>query len=144
MQEAFEMRVVLEQLAISRAIPNVTEADLKELRDLVARMEKSNDPSEWRQLNIRFHSRIYEKSGRGRLVAAIRNLTDATTGYSQMATLRAPRSWWNNGQHTELVDAIEHRDEERARRILEEHLNLTVSFVVELFENREPRASSRP
>lgn len=141
MQEAFEMRIVLEQLAVSMAIPNVTAEDLEQLRELVGLMESSNDPSEWRKLNIRFHTRIYERSGRGRLLAAIRNLTDATTGYSQMATLRAPRSWWNNQQHAELVDAIEQRDEERAKRILEEHLNLTVSFILELLESGEAPSS---
>jgi DNA-binding GntR family transcriptional regulator len=144
MREVFEMRIVLEQLAISRAVPNITDDDLAELRDLIAQMERSEDPSEWRQLNTRFHMRIYGASGRARLVAAIRNLTDSTTGYSQMATLRAPRSWWNNRQHVELVDAIERRDEDRAKRILEEHLNLTVSFVVELFEGGDSPILASP
>lgn len=144
MREVFEMRIVLEQHAISHAIRNITEEDLTELRELIAQLERSDDPSEWRQLNTRFHTRIYEASGRARLVAVIRNLTDSTTGYSQMATLRAPRSWWNNSQHVELVDAIERRDEDRAKRILQEHLNLTVSFVVELFEGGDSPIVANP
>jgi DNA-binding GntR family transcriptional regulator len=71
-------------------------------------------------------------------------MTESTTGYSQMATLRAPRSWWNNSQHVELVDAIARRDEDLAKSILEEHLNLTVSFVVELFEGGDSPILATP
>jgi DNA-binding GntR family transcriptional regulator len=39
MREVFEMRIVLEQLAISHAIRNITGEDLTELRELIEQLE---------------------------------------------------------------------------------------------------------
>jgi DNA-binding GntR family transcriptional regulator len=132
MRESFEIRIALEQLALAKAIPNMTDGAFAELQEVIDTMRATDDPAQWRQLNTRFHRRLYEHSGRPHLCSLIANLTDATTGYSQMATLRAPRSWWADDQHQALLEACRLTDARRAQRIVREHLSLTVNFIFEL------------
>lgn len=144
MQEAFEIRIVLEQLAIEKATPNMQSADFEELESIIEAMRSTNDPAQWRQLNTRFHLRIYESSRCPRLVGLIRNLTDATVGYSQMATLRAPRSWWADTEHEQLLEALRASDVPRAQGIIKEHLNLTVGFMIEFLEGQGDTTATSP
>jgi DNA-binding GntR family transcriptional regulator len=137
LQEAFDIRIALEQLALSRAIPQMPEAAFSELEGIISRMKATEDPGRWRQLNTRFHSRIYSYSGLPRLRSMIANLTDTTSGYSQMATLRAPRSWWADQEHEAILEACKARDVRKAQTLLRDHLRLTVNFVLKLLDEQD-------
>lgn len=142
MQEEFGIRSTLEQLAAAKAIPNLKESDFAELDQMIHTMRATNDPAQWRQLNTQFHTRIYESSRWPRLVGLISNLADATSGYSQMATLRAPRSWWADTQHEQILDALRAGNVERTQEIISDHLHLTVTFLIELLEGEEGASQS--
>lgn len=142
MREAFEIRLVLERLAIAKAVPKMAEGAFTNLGALIQTMQETNDPAQWRQLNTRFHMEGYEFSQLPRLVALIANLTHATSGYSQMATLRSPRSRWADAQHKQLLEAFRRGDVDGAQLIIKEHLNLTVSFMVDFLEGHETKGVS--
>ena len=76
--ELFEMRAVLEQLATTRAVPDLTVQDVTALDEVVGEMDalylaEHLDVAQFTQLNSRFHGRIYARSGRPLLAAQIRD-----------------------------------------------------------------------
>ena len=144
MREAFEIRSALEQLAVALAIPNMTDRSFAELQRMVDAMSGSHDPQHWRQLNTRFHAAIYAYSERPRLCSMIANLTDATIGYSQMATLRAPRSWWADDEHQGILDACKARDVRRAQALVKKHLTLTVDYVLDMIGRDKRKTNQAP
>src|SRR5512134_3230817 len=72
--EYYEIREVLESLAVTHAIPHLTPAVSKELGDLIERMRRTSDPRRWLRLNDEFHLKLYECAGRPHLISLIDNL----------------------------------------------------------------------
>jgi DNA-binding GntR family transcriptional regulator len=71
-RELYEIRVVLEALAIEHAITNLTGGDLLKLQQIIDRMRDTNDDEQWLALNHDFHQGIYNKSERPRLCSLSR------------------------------------------------------------------------
>ena len=76
--ELFEIRATLEQLATSKAVPNLTAQDFEALENVVSEMdalylEGQFDAAQFAVLNARFHGLIYGRSGRPLLTAQIRD-----------------------------------------------------------------------
>ena len=68
--EAHQVREVLESLAVSLAVPRLTEPDLRELGSLVDEMDTSarqNDLGRFFEANVAFHERFCEMSGNRKL-----------------------------------------------------------------------------
>jgi DNA-binding GntR family transcriptional regulator len=129
-REAYEIREVLECLAIEKAMPNITARDVAELESILDEMEAASDEREWAELNHRFHQRQYEISGRKRLVSILANLRDASSGYIHVVIRDARRSGSAAREHREILDAIAARDITRAQRAIVRHLRHTVEHVL--------------
>ena len=68
--EAYQVREVLESLAVRLAVPRLTEEDLRELGSFVDEMDASarqNDRGRFFEANVAFHERFCEMSGNRKL-----------------------------------------------------------------------------
>jgi DNA-binding GntR family transcriptional regulator len=130
-REAYEIREVLECLAIEKAMPKITPERVAELEGILDQMDAVPDDREWVELNHRFHHRQYEASGRKRLVSILTNLRDASSGYIHMVIYGARLSGRASAEHRQILDAIEARDVERAQEAIVRHLHHTVEHVLE-------------
>lgn len=127
-QQIYEIRMVLEPLAMRQAVPNVTEALLERLRKLHESMSAEPNAVDWVDRNRVFHMAVYEASSSPRLASIIRNLQDASVMYigaflHQKPELRTEA----NHDHADILEALENRDVEAAVAALEKHLLTSIN-----------------
>lgn len=125
--DIYEIRRVLEPLAMRQAVPNVSEALLARLHKLHQSMLDEPHSVDWVDRNRVFHMAVYETAASPRLAAIIRNLQDASVMYIGAGLKHKPelRADANRG-HAAILDALEKRDVEAAIEALDEHLRTSI------------------
>ncbi len=130
-------RCAFEVLALSESIKHITAADVAEMRklnDKMRRLDFSKSPNKkariWRQLNWAFHFKLVALSKNKYFIKIHddlqfdfkmwRNLADTQQGMDALAIQ----------QHDSVVDALERRDVEEASRLLREHIETGLRYVV--------------
>ena len=150
-REAYEVRAELEGLAAELAAGRISDRDLLRLREAQALFRKSvetliarrarrrapwKDESVWVRANDLFHQAILDAAGNERLSDTIADLhrsfpRDLTwTALSQSSRLLEE----NVEQHEAVLEAIEQRDSEEARRRMIEHIRSAGELVTLHFE----------
>jgi DNA-binding GntR family transcriptional regulator len=125
--DIYEIRRVLEPLAMRQAVPNVSDSLLARLRKLHQGMLDEPHSVDWVDRNRVFHMAVYETAASPRLAAIIRNLQDASVMYIGASLKHKPglREDANHG-HAEILEALENRDVEAAVKALDEHLRTSI------------------
>lgn len=118
MREVHDLMQWLEsQAAFSLASRPDRQAFVKELRVIVAEMRRSlagGDIAAWARANDRFHIRLVESAGNGRLVRICENLLDQTQRVRSFTLrLRKPPTRTTDA-HTSMLKAIAEGDGEKA------------------------------
>lgn len=121
--EFYEIREVLESLAVVRAIPRLKPEVVKDLGALIDRMRRTDDARRWLKLNDDFHLRLYSCAGMPRLAALIENLRDASTPYIYMFVAARPPSERANEEHQAILDACVRGDPAAAQEAIRRHLD---------------------
>lgn len=142
--EYYEMREVLESLAVHHVIAKLKPDVVKELTGLIDRMRRTDDARRWLQLNDEFHLRLYAASGRPRLSALIENLRDASTPYIYMYVAGRKPSERANEEHQALLDACVGGDEEAARRAIRAHLRSAAEDLARFLDASADEAGATP
>jgi DNA-binding GntR family transcriptional regulator len=139
LMEFYEIREVLEALAVAQAIPHLDPDGIRELNALIDNMRKTEDARRWMKLNDEFHLRLYERAHRPRLSAMIENLRDASTPYIHMFVAGRSPATGANEEHQEILDACIRGDREAAERAVREHLR-SASEALAAFLDRSSEA----
>lgn len=130
LEEIFLMRIPLESLALRRAIPNLSAADLQRLGQLTTSMkEHMSDPARWLELNRKFHLEMYRRADLPRLSQVLANLWGLVRPYLGIYLARTQTLDKAHGEHDALLRACRAGDASRAVQILEEHLSDTARIV---------------
>jgi len=123
-RQVFQVRRLLEAEMVREFIRNVTPAKIKALREHMAQEKAAmghDDASERQQLLGDFHVRIAELAGNGVLAQILRDLVSR----SSLITLMYQRDTFaahSQEEHVELVKALAAKDEKRAVKLMDEHL----------------------
>lgn len=125
--DIYEIRMVLEPLAMRQAVPHLSDALLDRLRGLHRTMLDEPHAADWVDRNRVFHMAVYETAASPRLAAIIRNLQDASVMYigaslKDKPTLRDEA----NHDHADILAALESRDADAAVVALTEHLRTAI------------------
>ena len=128
--EFYEIREVLESLAVVRAIPYLRPEVVRELSALVERMRRAEDARRWLRLNDEFHLKLYACAKMPRLAALIENLRDASTPYIHMFVAGRPPSERANEEHQAILDACVQGDAAAAELAVREHLSSAANDLV--------------
>jgi DNA-binding GntR family transcriptional regulator len=139
----YRMREQLEQLAIAESIPHLTDADLRRMEEIQARIEQDTDVATFLELDREFHLRSYTGCRIEQLTGTVTRLWNATAHYRRsFMTLTGPgRQWVVNAEHRLLLDAITRRDVVDAERFLAGHIRRTR---IELGRHPEIFPEARP
>lgn len=126
-EEMLDIRQALEMRALKLAFPNLTPQVIAEARNILTTYDNSNDPMEWRDLNVAFHMALYVPCNRPRLIKMIEdvvlvNYRFLRTYISQTVGRADPQV-----EHYQILDACEAGDSERALKLLENHIEHTRS-----------------
>ena len=122
--DAMFTRTALEVECLRKAIPRLTDSDVRDLRHSLDRQELSlRDPdrSEFHALDEEFHESLCRMAGHQHAWALILE-QKAHMDRVRYLTLSAERQRMVLGEHERLVDALEARDLERAEDRLRAHL----------------------
>ncbi|MGQ9515843.1 MAG: GntR family transcriptional regulator [Anaerolineae bacterium] len=122
-EEIYQIRCVLESMAIRLAIPKMTPEMLENLKALVNEMEEViDDPLAWTTLNHRFHSELYAISGRPRLLGIIDSLRNTVQPYLVSDISHPQRARRAIQEHRAILEACERGDANAASELIVAHL----------------------
>lgn len=124
-REAFLIRIPLETLAVTEAIPRLTEPDFKELNRYLERMEAEKDVSTWLAINQEFHFALYRRAELPRLYQVITLLWTMTRPYLAIFAARRQDLSKDQEEHRGLVEACRAGESRKAAKIIEKHLSDT-------------------
>ena len=117
--------------AVSRAPADTSESTedsrrwITELRDYVDELDDYVDPGTFDRyfpLNLRFHARIFEMAGNGRLHGMYRRLTNELHTVRRKGLLLGGGLSVSNIEHRRIVDALAARDPQAAAEALRAHV----------------------
>lgn len=134
LRETLLVRLPLETLALSEAIPRMTERDFERLDATVTLMQQCKDIGKWLELNQRFHLDMYEPAQLRRLQNIITGLWAGMRPYVGVYVATARNLRKSQSEHVELVSAIRARDTPRALSILQGHFADTRDAVIAALE----------
>jgi DNA-binding GntR family transcriptional regulator len=125
MAEIVDIRRSLEQLAISRAMENISSADLSEAKKLADELAQEEDLGSWAQKNGQFHNIFHEATNTRRLSGILTSLESAGGVFVAQAQQLHPEIRRRAiDDHYALLEAYREKDANRAFEIQRDHVNL--------------------
>ena len=140
LQDIYDIRVTLEEMATRLAVPRVTEATRAELTSLVEQMDNHlGDVAALVQLNHQFHFTLYAASGRKHLCDLTSTLRHRTQHYLHVFTVETASSHWppTQREHRDILEACERGDAEQAAALVREHVAQVGRAIIEYVRQRE-------
>jgi DNA-binding GntR family transcriptional regulator len=125
--EVYKIRERVEPLALSEAVPHMSDTDIDALEGLVRKMERSSSTEEFLRLDREFHLASYQASGMQQLYGMVERFWNTTQHYRRAFTklLGQDGNWIIHSEHRLMIDALRRRDAESAGHILFEHIRRT-------------------
>lgn len=136
--ETFHVVAMLEGYSAKIAADNITKQDLNKLSNIVEKQKEiiRGDPKEWQKLNYQFHRIINLKSGNPQILHLLRKNTQFTNYWF----LSKPETDFRvaNKAHEKIVQALSHRDGDKARKHMEEHVIVRLDNLIDHIRQRIP------
>lgn len=126
--EIFALRALLESYGAERAASRATASQLAELRELAERQYEESltrlpgHLERIGELNSRFHRRLQEAAGSGRLSRTLASLLEAPLVMKTFLNYTADDLQRSAAHHLELVRALEARDGQWAASVMRSHV----------------------
>jgi len=131
--EIFVLKMKLESLAAKLAVRNLTNEDIKRLKDINEKMEKyslTKNVANLIKLNSEFHNLFISKCNNSRLEKFLESLLrqfKRATAYSFTETGRISKVI---DEHKEIIEAFENRDADRVEQLVEKHIKNGWTFIL--------------
>ncbi len=125
-REIAEIRSRLEALGARLALPHLTAADVKRLRELVKEMQVAaarSDPEDWHQANAEFHRVVIHRSGNRLLARMTEGLWDRSIRhFSGRVLSQAHFRRLRDKEHQRILQAIVKRDPDAVEEAWRHHV----------------------
>ena len=123
LREIYEIRLLLEPLAMRKATVRITDEELDRAERLWERMNGSDDVSDWAETNRDFHALFAAAAAAPTLIRIVGTLRDSAANYVRWLAVADPELPARaNQEHRRLLDACRSRDADMAARVEEAHL----------------------
>jgi phosphonate utilization transcriptional regulator len=123
--EIYELRAVLDEFVGRRLAQSATPAQLRELKQMVERMEKAtsrNDVDAYLAANLAFHDRMVELTGNAKLLLTYRRIVNELHLFRRATLTQGGALPVSTREHREIVDRIASGQAAAAGRALHEHV----------------------
>lgn len=144
-EEILTLRALLEGHAVTMAIDNLKDDDIKTLEEILDDMNKhalENDVLGVAQLNMQFHEEVCKLSGHQRLHSTWKTLLGPIRMFSAMTTEFYTDVKVMRAHHDDLLDSLIKRDKAYAKDCFEKHiLNSLNELLQYLSRAREEKKS---
>lgn len=144
--EIFDLRAAMDELVGRKLAKDITPAQLKEIKGLVDAMEKAvkvEDARHYHLLNLKFHDRLVEMAGNGKLTAIYRKLIKELSLFRR---LNLTDGWLlpiSANEHRQIIKAIAAGDPEAAGRAMFDHVMDSKERTIENDLRRRERAQAK-
>lgn len=125
--EIFDIRVFLETGALELSIPKLTQQDLADAESLLL----LTDNDRYSIVNWKFHSALYQRSDRPKLLDMINSLYYNVERYMRMYLYTMHHHDRSQKEHWMLLDACKKKDIKKAQVILKKHMLTASNQLVE-------------
>jgi DNA-binding GntR family transcriptional regulator len=146
--EIAEVRSRLEALGARLALPHLTGADVKRLRELLRAMRAAaaaNAPEEWHQANAEFHRVVIHRSSNRLLTRMTEGLWDRSIRhFSGRVLSQAPFRRLRDQEHQRILQAIVRRDADGVERAWRDHVYQSGLETVEYLRGLAARGPAAP
>jgi len=142
--EIFDLRAAMDELVGRRLAVSIAPAALKEVRALVDQMEqavKAKDAPRYHLLNLRFHDRLVELAGNGKLTAIYRKLIKELSLFRRLNLADGWLMPISAGEHRQIVKTIASGDAEAAGRAMYDHVMESKERTIK--NHQRPHAAAR-
>jgi phosphonate utilization transcriptional regulator len=123
--QIYELRAVLDEFVGRRLAETATPAQIRELREIVGRMEKAtgrNDVDAYLVANLEFHDRMVELTGNAKLLLVYRRLVNELHLFRRTALARGCALPVSAREHRDIVDRIAAHQAGAAGKALHDHV----------------------
>lgn len=123
--EIFEVRATLEEWAGRRVAKRATTLEVRELQDLVERMERAaerGDVDAYVGLNLAFHDRLITLAGNAKLRTVYRRLVNELSLYRRASLRQSGALSISAREHRAIVEKIASRNAGAVAKALREHV----------------------
>lgn len=130
--EVYRMRELLEAEAIRLAVPQLSDADVEAIADLVAETDAAaavGDLAAMTEANRRFHFAIFDAASMPRLCRVLRQLWDATDVYRALYYSDVRNRDRVGLEHEQMLKALRRRDAERLVALQDRHRSFTIDSI---------------
>ncbi len=145
-QDLFTTRMEVEQIAVQKAIENITVEELKSLDDNLEQIKasiKSGEHFKITELDIAFHTIIYKAARSKSLFRVCKNLSDLTIKYRHGLNL-VPNLWSELlQQHIKIYQALISKDKEKAAQAIASYAKHTKSQLMDVMKKVRSDTFSR-
>jgi DNA-binding GntR family transcriptional regulator len=143
-RELLEIRCVLETQAVRWALPNSDRSLIERAREILDKSEKVESVDQWLDLNWRFHSTLYERAERPRLVTLIKGLNNQIDRFIRLLLSTATYRSQAEAEHRAILAAYKVRNADAVCSLLTQHLSETAIRLSAFLERYRPRHGKRP
>lgn len=141
LREIYEIRLLLEPLAIRKAVLRISDEALDRAESLWRSMNDWSDLGDWAEANRAFHAVFAEAAGSPTLIRITGSLRDSSANYVHwLSVADAALPARANEEHRRLLDACRARDADMAAKVEEEHLTSTFQAMLAHLPEPETRA----
>jgi DNA-binding GntR family transcriptional regulator len=135
-QEIVEIRVALETLALTMAIPNADARIVGRAGNVLEDLDAETDVSRWSGLNWEFHATLYQPAARPRLIEMIGQQHASIDRYMRIILATLGQQKKSQQEHRALLSAYEKGETRRAATILTEHIQDAAVLLIEHLRQR--------
>ena len=129
-EEVYVMSTALETVALRRAIPRLTVADLLRAEDTLGAIDREIGAARLGELNWEFHTTLYDPANLPRLMELIRTLHIGVARCQVSPLVEPGYQLTSQKEHRELLEACRHGNSDLAVAYLSHHLQSASVLVV--------------
>lgn len=126
MRDVLEVRITLEELAVSLAVKNMNSEDIEQLRKAGKNFEDAviaKDIVNIVDADVAFHDIIYNRTGNKRLIQIINNLREQMYRYRLEYIKDARTHSILISEHNDIIECISNKNVDEAKKAVREHIS---------------------
>jgi DNA-binding GntR family transcriptional regulator len=135
--EIYTMRIALETIALRRAIPHLTIANLSQAETILQTIDREHHVTRWADLNWEFHATLYKPANLPRLMEAVKILHVNVARYLVIYLAGMDYQATSQREHHQILAVCRQGQAEVATTLLEQHLRAASDQLIAFFKQRE-------
>ena len=134
--EIYTMRIALETVALERAIPHLTIANLTQAEEILKAIDQEQNITRWGELNWEFHATLYAPAKLPRLLDWVATLHVNVARYLVIYLAGMDYQTASQQEHRAMLEACRHGKITQAAEILTLHLQSASKQLVAFLNRR--------